>query len=264
MIINTGDEFTSDWPYALFKKAYEDLKEGSVLKCATIIHSESEPDNVAPIVVRIFIQNGAQMKGCQKYIIGLRFFNFGEMATLDIISLKQPNHKSIVMEHARRMGWSRSEHLQDENYRESYLVPMIASGASLKVTPDGKLIPSSESMDYKGRLFDYNINDITGRIAYYCNMGEETSSVDSDFLSKLVDFMHANKGHELFYERLIEHFPPRQITGQNISAIVLMKVVDRSIKEPDTNVIKLHTHEMTDGFAKKLLAYIVADQVRSK
>lgn len=88
-----------------FNSAYD--CSGSYLRYTAIAEGSNDdpgnPDKTALILLRSFIEESSASQ--QKYIAALRFYNFGEMATLDIVSTQQPYHMEIFISHAKNVGW---------------------------------------------------------------------------------------------------------------------------------------------------------------
>ncbi len=253
------------WPIVSFCNTYGSKSERDTCRCAVIAKSgeAGDPDETALIFLRLFIENGERAKKDQKYIIGLRFYSFGDMASVDIVSLDKGYHRDIVHEHATRMDWLFPEAPKVDAFLESYSIPMVAAGAYLQVTADNIVTFSGQSSDFSGKLFGWDVNEIARQAAFICGTSTESSNVGKEFLQELVDFLLENKLKKDFYEKFVENFIAGRFTGQNFGGLLTMKVLDRALKEKK-DILQLLVEEVTDGFAKKSMIISVAQKMKEK
>lgn len=255
------------WPVKDFSDAYN--ISGATVNTAAIVseHASSDPDKTSLIILRFFIKRGEKVKKDQKYIVGLRFYSFGDMATIDLISLDLPWHRDIVHEHAVRMNWSYqldSELKKVDAFKETYSLPIVVVGAHLKVASDDSVSFFSSSGDFTENLFGCDVNELAGQIAFILGLNKEGSKKGKEFLEGLLAFLQRNGLREDFYENVVEQYVgSSKFTGQNFAGLITMKVADRQIKE-NGNPIRILVEEITDGFAKKAMVIAAAQKMIQK
>ena len=255
MEILEGVEIVDCWPIQSFRDAYQDLAKRNITRCFAIAKGDGSdnPDGTSLLFVRLFIENGERAKKDQKYIVGLRFYSFGDMATIDIISLDKPNHRDIVKEHAKRMNWLLPGLTGVDAFQEAYSMPIFAVGAHLQVIAEGELVSFDNSGDFGNNLLGIDVNEVVKQVAFLCGLNKTESEQGENLLGGVLDFMLQNKKKQDFYELLVEHYISGKPTGQNFGSLLTMKVFDRSLEEGSDDLMKLLVEELTDGFAKRCL-----------
>ncbi|MDP1884454.1 MAG: hypothetical protein Q8L10_03720 [Candidatus Moranbacteria bacterium] len=253
MEILEGVELVDCWPIKSFRDAYEDLAKRNITRCFAIAKGDGsdDPDGTSLVFVRLFVENGERAKKDQKYIVGLRFYSFGDMATIDIISLDKPNHRDIVKEHAKRMNWLLPGLTGIDAFQEAYSMPIFAVGAHLRIASETELIPFDNSGDFGNRLLGLDVNEVVKQVSSLCDLSKEKSEQGESMLEGVLEFMLQNKKKQDFYELLVEHYISGKPTGQNFGSLLTMKVFDRSFEEGNDDFMKLLVEELTDGFAKR-------------
>lgn len=255
MEIIRSEDLENGWPMQSFQEAYQNVAGEKILKCFAITKGDEsgDPDRTSVIFVRLFVDNGERAKKDQKYIVGLRFYSFGDMATVDIISLDKPNHRDIVKEHAEKMNWLLPGLTERDAFQQSYSMPILAVGAHLRVSAEGSITPFDSSCDFGNNLLGLDASEVVRQIAFLCELNSKEDKKGNDFLEGLLAFMLQNKKRPDFYESFVEHYAASKPTGQNYGGLLTMKMLDRSLEEGSDNFLKLLVEEVTDGFAKRCL-----------
>lgn len=271
-IISDLEELVSFWPIASFNEVYK--KEPALTACsiANITSDPGNPDKTTLIIFRVFIEKGKQAVQGQKYVLGLKFYNFGTLATLDLISLDRPYHKEIAYEHLKRMGWpSIDEQLgrQVDYFNETTLAPFLFVGGHLVVDSGNKIEFSGASMDYGNSVFFSDSNSI-------CKFMTQSSGLlitrtgDAEpgkaFAQRLLDFMLIKKGQNDFYEQFVQEILSSSselinFTPQQLGSLFMMKVLDRTINE-EKNMLQLMVEETVEGFGRYVMVAGVAEKIK--
>lgn len=267
-IINDPSTLEIVWTATAFNEVYP---EKGLKGCAIVVDSDSsgEPDKTALITVRIFIENGNRVKTeAQKYVVGIRFYSFGDMATIDIISLDRGYHKNIAAEHLKRMNWQTFGNGDD--FGKTYQAPFVFVGGLLTAKED-QVGFFGESMDMGKNIFVGNGNSIAAYAASICGIAvKDGDKAEGELLvKKLLQFMKENKMKQDFYEQFISFVQSsnpdpdfiKSFTGQHMGALITMKATDRSITE-NADIITMMTQELVDGLGKYALVSHVAEKFK--
>jgi hypothetical protein len=268
IVLRKKDYFSEEpWITASFEKAYED-KRGF---CGTALLIEEDekgdPNKTGILALRAFIEGGYKTE--QKYVLGLRIFSFGDMATIDIVSLSQkdyPNHRDIIEAHMNKLEWNIFISLLQstrDKLTASYGFPMAFSGGFV----DKNLRFKGESADYGSNLFGWDGNEIATSILSIVKGSSEVHP----FLHDIALFMKEKKMQKDFYEKLYEFLlditpdTNQPVTGQQISALLMMKAIDRSLEEK-RDLIQMITEEMTDpeGLGKVAMILGILHRLKNK
>lgn len=265
MEILSNGELVGSWPITSFEDAYREVAGKNIMESFAIIHSDGsdDPDKTSVLFVRLFIENGMRAKKDQKYIVGLRFYNFGDMATIDIISMDRSNHRDIVMEHGYRMDWVPLNNMSDDAFQMTYSMPLITVGAHLRVDSVGNIIPSHSSGDFGKKLLGTDVNALVRQLAFFCSLYKEQDVHGEILIKSILRVMLHNKGKIDFYELLVERYIAGTFTGQNYGSILSMKVVDRLITEERDDLLKIFIEEVNCGFARKCMLIGIANRMKA-
>ncbi|MFZ2187937.1 MAG: hypothetical protein WAV73_00025 [Candidatus Moraniibacteriota bacterium] len=248
-IMINDPEIESYWPISSFRETYQQMAGKNICECLAITEDNGRIDLEAIVViVRLFIENGERAKNDQKYIVALRFYNFGEMATLDIISQDKSNHRDILKDHATRMNWLSPElSTGADAFMESFKIPAIAVGAHLRVDDSNVVVPFGDSGDFGNNLIGFSANDVAGHIAALCSLGKNNVN-GLQFIKALTTFMLQNKERGNFYELFVEYCVASKMSPQNYAGLLMMKVLDRTVREGSNNRLAILVDELTGEF----------------
>ncbi len=218
-----------------FKKHYGG-RDG-LLKYVILADSkEYNPDTAAALLVRVFLQKESRSK---KYILGLRFYSYGDLATLDIVALDHPQHKDILAEHSQKLGWI---NFGSENDAFS---PFIVAGGFV----NAELEFYGHSLDYGQDIFAWQANEIAA--AALRIIDEEPNATHPAF-SFILDFMMKYKNSHDFYEKLYKEASATAVLKPHqLSALVSMKVLDRAFINGD-NYLDALVEESTTGLGREI------------
>ena len=237
------------WPIANFQQAYS-KKEG-LCKYVVLADGTSEPNSTALMVVRMFLQKETKEN---KYIMGIRFYSFGDLATLDIISLDLPFHRNIIAEHAKKFGWESPI----ANLDNSHTIPFAFVGGFIEPGP----IFVGSSGDYGNNFFGYNSNDVVKSAVSMIN-GE--THIPDQFFEFMLNFMKNHRLKHDFYEKiyqdLLDHAAAERLHPQHLGSLVTMKALDRAILD-GTDFIQALVEETTSGLGRIMFLSNVAKSMK--
>lgn len=257
------------WTVNSFNTVYPEtnaLKGCAVAALAT--DSSGNPDTTAIVTLRTFIENGDRAKTDQKYVVGIRFYGMGDMASIDVISLDKSYHKYIAYEHLKRLQWpmlSEQSRQPVNELDETGRAPFVVVGGHLKVDTDGNVSFSGASGDYGDAIFFSDSNAIAAYVASICGIDviEGDKEKGAAFVSDLLEIMLKYKPKPDFYERMVGEIyqrrsdPNRIFTSQHIGALITMKAPDRAISE-DKHMLQTMIDEVTGGLGRYFLVANVA------
>lgn len=260
------------WMISDFTQVYRD--SNSLMNCAAVSMSDEDgnPDKTAIITLRTYIENGAKAKDDQKYIVGIRFYAHGDLASIDIISLDKGFHREICYEHMTRMGWpsmNQEMGLAVDQLSETTRTPFAFVGGHLRVENDAQVHFSGSSGDYGDAIFFSDANSIAAYVASVCGIQviEGDKEKGKLFIEEMLELMLKHKLKENFYEEMVREIsdrnPDRTFTSQHIGSLMMMKVVDRSIKE-NKDLISLMIDEMSGGLGRSIMLNSVAQKIKAK
>ncbi len=275
-------EVAGFWPVEAFQNAYQ--SEGFILGCACLMDggNTADPDETAVVLLRTCIEQGERVKSGQKYVVGIRFYSYGDLVTVDVVSHNRKMHKDIAYHHARNLGWQIYDSEGDGDlFTETYGVPLMYSGGFVTLSPTGVAEFSGSSGDYGAPLMGVNVNDIATFAAQACGISVPGACLNGAvFFQSLLDFLLAHKCRPDFYEEFVTDLlrkqgemrrkaaaagtaltDPQQVTGQHYSGLLTMKAHDRAIAE-DGDLVRLIIEEVSVGFGRHVLLAGVAERLR--
>ncbi len=257
----------------VFKKAYAD----KVGMCKFAIATFTPPSPVIPTAdkmgiaaFRIFIEKSQRAKTDQKFVVGINFSNFGDMAMIDIVSLDEGFHKDICFEHLTRMKWVMLNEwgLTVDKLDETSRVPFAYVGSHLKITEEGAVALSGTSGDYGDNIFFSDANSIAAYALAACDISLVEGDIKEGgrFVKDILEIMVKHKLKKDFYEKLIDEIsaknPGRKFTSQHIGALLAMKTNDRVIAGGD--LFSVLTEEMTSGIMRYVHLSNVVQQIQQQ
>lgn len=268
-LLNDLTEFSNHWTISGFQNAYPDSKAHRNCAIATL-YADISADETTLVIFRTFLENDLQLKVAQKYVIALRFYGFGNIATLDLISMDVRRHAEIVNEHINRLD---APHGRDaiNPYNGDSQIPYLIAGGWVQKNSNNKLVFNSRSLDYGASMFFADSNSIASYVAQSCGLKvDSTMNIQKGeyFFMNILDFMLKTKDSPDFYEKfatkaLYEETEKKGFNAQQITALMMMKVVDRHLNE-GRDMIRLIVDEMTEGFGRRfMLESIAASMQRS-
>lgn len=272
----TGPDVFSqdDSAIMLFQEAYP--ASLGITGCAFAVGDDAleEVDAISLVVLRVFIENSRRLReGTQKYVVGIRFSNFGDMATIDVISLDKPNHRDIALEHCRRMGY----HVHEGKlgaFEQTYQLPFLFVGGFLNLTEDGDVVFHGASQDYGSDVILGNANEIATSVASLCEIqvGKADTTVGQTFLERVLELMKEYKMSPMFYEALVDHVfrgntardYQKAFIGQHLGALMTMKAIDRVLAEGGDFLQKMVEEVAGGGLSRHVLLSSVMAQQKPK
>lgn len=273
VLFQNPSELEGLWTVDSFNTIYpetEALKGCAIASLAT--DSKGNPDTTALVTLRTFIQNGDRAKGSKKYVVGVRFCGFGDMAMIDVISLDKGFHKNIAFEHLKRQDWPMlGEEMGKpvDHFDETTRAPFVVVGGHLNVDQKNAISFSGASQDYGGTILFSDSNAIAAYVASVCGLEviEGDKEKGKAFVSDLLEIMLQHKLKPDFYEQLIEEVfqrandTNRVFTTQHISALMTMKAFDRAISE-NKSMMQTMIDEL-GGFARYFILASMAQKMKT-
>ncbi len=267
--VDTCNEFTDSWPIETFNKAYSE--KGIKTSFIANMFDPNFLERTAVIILRTFIQKSERARTDQKYIIGLRFYSFGDMATIDLISLDKNFHREICYNHLERMNFPMwGENLKRVNhYEKTTRAPFIFAGGHLRVSEDDSVEFFGDSGDYTGRLLLSDSNSLARYISSVSGIKSKGEiGPGKTLVEHLLRFMFENKLGREFYQNLIADLYLQEeelsLNPQNMAALITMKVLDLLSINESLDFIKLMTEEMAEGLSRDIMIHSVARKIRCK
>ena len=266
--IISANQFSSFWPIENFNEKYEE--EGIKSSSIATIFDPAFPERTGMIILRTFIEKSKRAKTDQKYVIGLRFYSFGDMVTIDLISLDRDFHREICFDHLQRMNFPMwGEHMENvDHFAETTRAPFILAGGHLRVLDDNSVEFFGGSGDYTGKLLLSDSNSLASYISLVSGItSSEEIEPGKGFINHLLKFIFENKLKKEFYQNLIADLYLQKdeafLNSQNIGALITMEVLDRHLAGND-NIIGLMVEEYTRGLASEVMLHSMARRIRTK
>lgn len=258
-LLNDLKNFSNHWTISGFRKAYPDSRAINSTAIAMLSSDINDSEKTRLAIIRLNIEDSLKLENEQNYIIALRFYNFGQVATLDLISLDASTHEEIVTEHLKRLNVPQErDRLNPHNTTKQ--IPFLIAGGLVKKTSDNCLKFSSSSYKYGMSMFFADSNSIAAYVANACELMVDPSNNiqgGKDFIRNILEFMLEMNDRANFYEQfsvkaLSEAIMERGMNANQINALLMMKVLDRHVNEGG-DVVKIVINEMADGFSSHFL-----------
>lgn len=255
------------WAVDEFLDAYRTEAKDGLVACALAVEGgeTGSPYETAIAVIRVAIQKSTRAMSDQKFVVGLSFYGFGDMMTIDVVSLDEEFHRDAIFEHSTRLNYIMPHTAAIDKLTLPYHIPFVYGGAHLKV--DGNYIETfGGSGDYGAAIFNSNAATIADFAFKACGL---TDSVDTsagmNFIQSLLDFMLANKRKANFYEEFVESqiMNGTKIASHQFGGLLAMKASDR-VKNGEGDILQMLVDELTGGLTKSCFALQVAAQMQSK
>ncbi len=245
------------WPLNDFNKAYK--KKGIVLFSEIKNRDKS-------FFIRFFIPS--LKPESRKYIMALRFYNFGELATIDFVSLNNLcKYRHIACQHMKNIAWpinpSSGESVMLNGFQDSCQIPYFLAGGILIRGHNFYNVEDDEGV-YGNSILGFNVSDISNFI--FSNTLEErilrgSKILGLNFFTDILSLMSENGSQLDFYENLFDHYCLKgfKFNPQNIGAILAMKAKDRSRRE-EGDFLNIICEEASMGIG----AHIIKSQNQKK
>lgn len=245
-LITDTETLNQQWTSSQFTEAYSGPYTG------TAIAINGHDPEKGLITLRSYIENTEKLqKGSQKFIIAIRFYSFGEMASIDVISLPLGNHKNIFSKHIKNMNWNFAPDGFNDGDK-NYHAPYICIGGHMSLDIDGNLKPHGTSMDYGNDFCGSIAEDIAAYVLRACGLDVASGDVEkgAECIHNLMDLMESHKQQSHFYERFIDQridlIGTAKIHPQTISALTYMKAWDTSLAQ-NINLMTALIREISGG-----------------
>lgn len=270
--IMNGSDFANFWPIQAFTDVYK--SQPALAGCSVVSlpmeSADPDPDKVALVVCRTFIENSDRAKNYQKYVVGIRFYSYGDMATIDVISLDEDYHRDICFEHLKRMNWPTNDYLNQsaDKLTETTVAPFVFVGGHLQVT-DGRVSFSGASGDYGSDIFFSDSNAIAAYVASVCGIEITTGEKEKGemFIQDLLEFMLKHKMKKDFYECLVDDVikktpGKKSFTAQHMGSLITMKAWDRSVTEEKEYILMMIEEIASGGLSRHLMLSNVVKKMK--
>jgi len=273
--VKNRDDLTKFWPINSFIEAYnKHPKADSALKGCSLVALSTDagdPDKTAIINLRLFIENSERAKNNQKYILGLKFYNFGNLATLDLISLNENYHQEIAGKHLTMLDFPMLSEYSNKlvkNFQDDTLAPILFAGGHLKINSEKRIEFLGSNKYYENSMFFTDSNSIGEFIVRACKLGrcDNAFSYGKDFIGRILEFMLVHKSQPEFYEQFIQYvmryfLDPSIFNAQQLNAFLMMKAVDRFCNE-DKSPTEIMVEELTGGFRRNLTLNVFSENIK--
>jgi hypothetical protein len=212
------------------------------------------PDSTALALVRIMIQNSERFRKDQKFIVIMRFWMYGDVISVDLVSLDKEYHRNIAGGYLNLWGNDLSGNLDVVLGTVPYL---ITGGHVCRSEEIAKF--NGTSGDFGNLLFGVEINHLASYLLGYTTIGTDAtgSKLGEQLMQNIFSHVLKFKQEKTFYERtydlLLERMP-RNIYAQHLGALVAMKAWDRTATEGGEYL--QHLVEETAGGGDSLGAYM--------
>ncbi len=244
------------WAIDEFLNAYQQEAEDGLVACALAVEGDGNgnPDETAIAVLRVAIQKSARALSDQKFVVGVSFYGFGDMMTIDVVSFDEDFHRDNIYEHAKRLNCVMPHTAAINKFDLSYHVPFIYGGAHLQVKDDD-IETSGTSQDFGNRIFTSDAVALADFTIKACGLpsSADTSSGEA-YVQSLLDFMKANKLQPDFYEQLIEDQASKgaRFTSQHFGGLLAIKASDR-VKKGEGDILQILVEELADGITRTFM-----------
>jgi hypothetical protein len=271
-IMRDPSELEGFCPVDAFNKMYPEQSSIKGYALASL-SDDQNPEKVAVVLMRTFIENGNCAKEDQKYVVGIRFHFFGDMATIDVISLDKGYHKEICYDHLRRMGWpSWSEEMNRpvNHFDETTRAPFLFIGGHLQVK-EKEVNFFGSSGDYGDKVLFSDGNSIAAYASSVSGieLGIGKKEIGGSFVKEILQIMYKHKLKSNFYEELVQDLFQRSsdenltLTSQHVGSLITMKVSDRMISE-GKDMLTLTVDEVCGGsLGRAIMLFGVARKMRA-
>ena len=247
-LINDTETLNQQWTSSQFTNVYAGPHTG------TAIAINGDDPEKGLITLRSHIKN-TQCLGetSQKFIIAIRFYSFGDMATIDVISLPKEFHKNIFAEHIKNLNWTYGQN-ESADSDKNYHAPFICIGGHMSLDEDDYLIPSGASHDYGNDFCGSIAEDIAAYVLRVCNINVDGGDVEkgAECIHNLMGLMESHKQQPDFYERFLDQrtdlIGNTKIHPQALSALTHMQAWDTCIAE-EIDMMTALIRSMSGGVA---------------
>jgi hypothetical protein len=230
-IIDDTETLNQQWTSSEFTKVYSGPYTG------TAIAINGDDPNKGLITLRSYIKDTKQLQeSSQKFIIAIRFYLFGDMATIDVISLPKAYHKNIFAEHVKNMDWTYGQN-ESADSDKNYHAPFMCIGGHISLDRNHELEPHGASYDYGNDFCGSIAEDIAAYVLTACGLDVASGDVEkgAKCIHNIMNLMEAYKQQADFYERFLDHrtdlIGHTKIHPQAMSALTHMKAWDTSQAE---------------------------------
>ncbi len=98
-LINETEILHEQW----ISRQFTDVYTGAYTKTAIAINGE-DPERRG-IALRSHVEDANRLLVNQKFIIAIRFYSFGDIASVDVVSIPLGYHKNIFADHMKNLNW---------------------------------------------------------------------------------------------------------------------------------------------------------------
>ncbi len=275
MQINILDKFelAAMWPVSDFMAAYQKTPKKLAGASVFTLTNPGETNKAAILIFRLFVEDSHRLQNEQKYVLGLRFYSFGDIATIDIIALNKEYHREIAYSHLVTMDWPVLNEDPGGSSREleaSMHTPCLISGGYLQIDSQGQLSFAGQSQDYGGTMLTFDSNNIANFLVSTIpgvEINDHNLEAGKKFVQQILEIMLQHNNQKNFYEKLLEHiYSPENddqesLSAQQIGALAMMKIADRALME-NLNFLHLTVDEFSSGLSRYIMLLTVAKKIR--
>ncbi len=212
-----------------FLETYDKPLFNNFIKKYVAVSLADKNGKIASVVLRCLIETNEKDSINQNYIVGLRFYDFGKIATIDFISSSEKDHNRICFNHLKAMRWPiiNGRRTNSANYfDEETISPLVFCCGSLSRRYEFGILANRNEQILFLKSFD---------LAYYClflnELAEPIDQEENDPIQELLEFM-LDFSDEGYYERVIEEtfvntpIGQKVLSEQQLGSILMMKSID--------------------------------------
>lgn len=228
------------------------------------------PENTGLIWVRNLLTDlEGRLSEENKYVLLQTYSNFGDMSTIDIVKLPKEYHKDIVREYFGILDENQLKH-GEENFSR-----FLITGGSAK-SIENEIEFNSNSADFGAYISRWNTNDVASYLVRQSGLFERAKSENpnegEDYIKRIMGLMIENKGEQDFYSKLVDfcfeevelYRNRKKIDNNKISAMIMMKSLDKAIKEGKPLEQMLVEEIACGGLGREFIIKGIADRIKEQ
>lgn len=215
------------------------------------------------IFLRCLIEKDVGAESKHQYIIGLRFYHFGSVATVDFISFSE-DYDEIYSKYHTAMGWPiLTARVTTCNLfgwgKKETVSPFLSETGYLQIKKDYELLSGVHN-----RILFFNASDLAHIVLSLNEIVSPVKKMGYDPIQRMLELMYDLSGNEDFYKKVVEEtylytlFGYRPLSDRHLGSILMMKSLDRLTedgKEINNNnihkEIKINNNEIKKIARKK-------------
>ncbi|MFH0951434.1 MAG: hypothetical protein V1765_03100 [bacterium] len=228
--------------------------------------------------LRVVIDSSATS---QKYVIGIKFSNFGEVTSIDLVALSLPHHKDVITKYFGDLGLLPKEAHFEQNQATStplsptnqleqwqYKNSLIIAGGWVN-NDNGHLTFNDSSDDFTASIFGLDANELA-RAIYGIAINDEPEFIQEipittpglEQLNRWLQVIDEYQGQNEFYPRFFDSCDHSRFFVHQLTALFNMKILDL-ITYRQANPIMAILDELADptGLSQYIMSQTIIKKV---